>query len=186
MKRSPVIVAAIGVVMVLGATVYVRRHRTEQPGSSKLEVTRKGRATEPGSYSDNRSWHQVPLFFEDPMRALSEMYASQEEGSSNAFAQVPLEDTLAKSPVEPSIFNVDVVAVGPHAYEITADRDMVDQQEDVGLTNSDSMNQPTGATVNAVSSDVAHNEQILQGKATAEDQSIGPKEVDPDSHPPTD
>jgi len=171
--------------MALGAAVCVWRHRAELPGSSKSEVTRDGRATRSAVHSDDGSRNQVPLFLEDPVRALFKMYGTQEE-HGDAGTQASTEDALATAPVEPSIFNVDVVAMGPHAYEIVADQDLLDQQEEVEQTNSaESMAQAPSSAVNGLSSDATHNEQILQGKVTVEDQSIGPKEVDPDSHPPT-
>jgi len=170
--------------MVSGTTVWVWRHRIEQRGARQAAVTHKGGATRSESHSGDRSRNQVPLVLRDPIRALLEMYGT--EGQSDSVAEASVEDLSAKTPDEPSIFNADVVAMGPHAFEIMADRDMVDPQEETEPANADSSHQPTSSTVNAVSEDAAHNEQIMQGMARAEDPSIGPKEVDPDTHPPTD
>jgi hypothetical protein len=127
------------------------------------------------------------LLLEDPVRALFELYASTRGENSDTAARPPIEEAHAKPSVEPTIFNADIVATGPHADQILVDPNLLDPEAEEALFESEPLREALGSAVNAASEDAAHNEQILQGKtAKAEDPSIGPAQVDPESHPPTD
>jgi len=184
-KYGRVVVTAIGVLLVLGATTWVLRYRMEQPGSSRREDNHGESSTGSGSSVDDRSGNRVLALLKGPVGAWVEMLGTQEEHGDTG-TQAVIDDTPTGPPVEPSIFNVDAVAMGPHAYEITVDKGFLDPLEEEEQTDSDSTSQAPGSAVSALSKNAANNEQILQGKATTEDPTIGPKEVDPETHPPTD
>lgn len=186
MKHGPVVVTAIGLLLVLGATTWILRHRMDQPDSSRREDDHAGRSTGSESRSDDRSGNRVLALLKGPVGAWVEMLGTQQEGHGDTGAQAVIDDTQTEPPVEPSIFNVDAVAMGPHAYEITVDKSFLDPLEEEEQTDSDSTNQAPGSAVSALSENAANNEQILQGRATTNDPTIGPKEVDPETHPPTD
>lgn len=182
MKPTPVTAAAIAVLLAVSATVFVWQQRAELPGSNRPDVNRReGSAT--GSESNSRkSMNDLPWLLKDPIRALHEM---QEGGAQvehgNTVADAPIEEALAKPPVEPSLFNVDDPPVGPHADQILTEQGM-DAEE---LGDSEFMKQAPGSAIHSLSENAAHNEQIARGEARAEGRSIEPAEVDPDSHPPT-
>jgi len=183
-KRSRIIVAAVAGSLVFGATIWVWRQRADLFGSSQRTATHQRGATKSESASAEEPGSQFPLLLKDPIRALLELNGQQQE-DGDTVVQAPIDDALAP-PVEPSIFNVDTVALGPRADQIVVDPSMLDPAREEELTYSDSKDLAPTTAINAPSEDTAHNEQILQGKATTEDLSIGPKEVDPNTHPPTD
>jgi hypothetical protein len=75
-------------------------------------------------------------------------------------------------PIEPSLDNVDIAPTGKHALQIL-----------VGQNHSDNM----AATVHQLSGDPEVDEPLRRGIVTDIDiEGIVLKEVDPDSHPPTD
>lgn len=184
MKRGPFVAVVVAVVIASGVTLCVWRHQAKRPDSDQLEVASARSGARSEAHSGYRSRNQVSLLLEDPVGALFELYKRQQEPVDSS-ARAANEDVPATATDEPSLFNVDVVAVGPRAYEVALDPGLLDPEAEGESTHSDSKDQAPGSAVNGLSDDTAHNEQILAGKVTTEDQSIGPKEVDPDSHPST-
>lgn len=160
------------VLLAIGATVSVWHQQAEQPSSSQLQANQREKGR-PESFPRESS-NALPVL----LKALLEMKqrATQAE-RSNAIAEAPNGDTPASAPVEPTPLNVDEPPVGPHADQIITAQAMSDEE----LSDSEA----PGSAIHKLSENAAHNQEIARGEARIKEQSIGPAEVDPDSHPPT-